>query len=181
MPSPTRTPTTPGATRPSCSGTDRPGPQRLGAIQARRANGQRARPRAGQAPTPLPATPSGSSGTPTPTCTPSAPRCASTPTGSSCWRPSPNTCRSSASARTSSATTASILSSRTRSRQAVPDQEPKEDLPTTVRKSSKRGTMTSMHVARVKNGRLTLDEPTDLPDGTKVPLEIADDWDDLSD
>jgi len=38
-----------------------------------------------------------------------------------------------------------------------------------------------MHVAQVKNGRLTLDEPTDLPEGTVVPLEIADDWDDLDD
>jgi len=37
-----------------------------------------------------------------------------------------------------------------------------------------------MH-AQVKNGRLTLDEPTDLPEGTVVPLEIADDWDDLDD
>ncbi|HYQ27705.1 MAG TPA: hypothetical protein VER04_10810 [Polyangiaceae bacterium] len=35
--------------------------------------------------------------------------------------------------------------------------------------------------ARVHNGRLTLDEPTDLPEGTKVPLEIAPDWDDLDD
>jgi hypothetical protein len=34
---------------------------------------------------------------------------------------------------------------------------------------------------RVKNGRLTLDEPTDLPEGSIVPLEIADDWDDLDD
>lgn len=33
--------------------------------------------------------------------------------------------------------------------------------------------------ARVENGRLKLDEPTDLPDGTVVPLEIAEDWDDL--
>ena len=33
--------------------------------------------------------------------------------------------------------------------------------------------------ALVKNGRLILDEPTDLPEGTVVPLEIADDWDDL--
>jgi predicted DNA-binding antitoxin AbrB/MazE fold protein len=33
--------------------------------------------------------------------------------------------------------------------------------------------------ARVENGRLKLDEPTDLPEGTVVPLEIADDWDDL--
>jgi hypothetical protein len=37
-----------------------------------------------------------------------------------------------------------------------------------------------MH-ALVKNGRLTLDEPTDLPEGTVVPLEIDDDWDDLDD
>lgn len=34
-----------------------------------------------------------------------------------------------------------------------------------------------MH-ALVKNGRLTLNEPTDLPEGTVVPLEIAD-WDEL--
>lgn len=38
-----------------------------------------------------------------------------------------------------------------------------------------------MHVAQVKNGRLMLDEPTDLPEGTKVPLELVDDWDDLDD
>ena len=30
--------------------------------------------------------------------------------------------------------------------------------------------------ARVENGRLKLDEPTDLPDGTAVPLEVANDW-----
>ena len=35
--------------------------------------------------------------------------------------------------------------------------------------------------AHVKNGRLIVDEPTDLPEGTVVPLEIADDWDDLDD
>ncbi len=35
--------------------------------------------------------------------------------------------------------------------------------------------------ARVENGRLKLDEPTDLPEGTVVPLEISDDWDDLDD
>jgi hypothetical protein len=35
--------------------------------------------------------------------------------------------------------------------------------------------------ARVENGRLKLDEPTDLPEGTVVPLEVADDWDDLDD
>jgi hypothetical protein len=37
-----------------------------------------------------------------------------------------------------------------------------------------------MH-ARVKNGHLTLNEPTDLPEGTVVPLVIADNWDDLDD
>ena len=41
--------------------------------------------------------------------------------------------------------------------------------------------MGGMHVAQVKNGRLTLDEPTDLPEGSVVPLEIAGDWDDLDD
>ena len=35
--------------------------------------------------------------------------------------------------------------------------------------------------ALVKDGRLVLDEPTDLPEGTVVPLDIADDWDDLDD
>ncbi len=35
--------------------------------------------------------------------------------------------------------------------------------------------------ARVHNGRLKLDEPTDLPEGTEVPLEIAPEWDDLDD
>jgi hypothetical protein len=34
-------------------------------------------------------------------------------------------------------------------------------------------------VAHVKNGRLVLDEPTDLPEGNAVRLEIADDWYDL--
>jgi hypothetical protein len=38
-----------------------------------------------------------------------------------------------------------------------------------------------MHVARVKNGRLTLDEPTDLPEGTVVPLEAVEAFDDLDD
>ena len=28
--------------------------------------------------------------------------------------------------------------------------------------------------ARVRNGRLVLDEPTDLPEGTEVPLELSD-------
>ena len=35
--------------------------------------------------------------------------------------------------------------------------------------------------ARVKNGRLLLDEPTDLQEGSVVPLEVADDWDELDD
>jgi len=41
--------------------------------------------------------------------------------------------------------------------------------------------MSRMHVAHVKNGRLVLDEPTDLAEGSAVPLEIADDWDELDD
>ena len=36
-------------------------------------------------------------------------------------------------------------------------------------------------IARVKNGRLVLDEPTDLEEGSAVPLEIADGWDELDD
>jgi hypothetical protein len=35
--------------------------------------------------------------------------------------------------------------------------------------------------ARVHNGRLILDEPTDLTEGSVVPLEIADTWDELDD
>ena len=35
--------------------------------------------------------------------------------------------------------------------------------------------------AQVRNGRLVLDEPTDLPDGTEVDLVPADDWDALDD
>lgn len=35
--------------------------------------------------------------------------------------------------------------------------------------------------ARVKNGRLILDEPTDLPEGTEIDLVPADWWDDLTD
>jgi hypothetical protein len=35
--------------------------------------------------------------------------------------------------------------------------------------------------ARVKNGRLVLDEATDLPEGTEVDLVPADWWDDLAD
>lgn len=34
--------------------------------------------------------------------------------------------------------------------------------------------------ARVKNGRLVLDEPTELPEGTEVDLVPADWWDDLT-
>ncbi len=33
--------------------------------------------------------------------------------------------------------------------------------------------------ARVRNGRLVLDEPTNLPDGKEVDLVPADSWDDL--
>jgi hypothetical protein len=33
--------------------------------------------------------------------------------------------------------------------------------------------------AQVKNGRLVMDEPTDLPEGSVVPLEISKDWDEL--
>ena len=35
--------------------------------------------------------------------------------------------------------------------------------------------------AQVKNGRLVLDEPTDLSEGSVVPLQVADDWDELDD
>ena len=35
--------------------------------------------------------------------------------------------------------------------------------------------------ARVHNGRLQLDEPTDLPEGAVVPLSISDEWDVLND
>jgi hypothetical protein len=35
--------------------------------------------------------------------------------------------------------------------------------------------------AHVRNGRLVLDEPTDLPEGTEVELVVADSWDDLDD
>jgi len=35
--------------------------------------------------------------------------------------------------------------------------------------------------AQVRNGRLVLDEPTDLPEGSVVPLEISHDWDNLDD
>ena len=33
--------------------------------------------------------------------------------------------------------------------------------------------------AQVKNGRLVLDQPTNLPEGTEVELVIAEHWDDL--
>ena len=44
-------------------------------------------------------------------------------------------------------------------------------------------TVTTMQAlkAHVKNGRLVLDEPTDLPEGAEVTLAITDDEDDLSD
>jgi hypothetical protein len=35
--------------------------------------------------------------------------------------------------------------------------------------------------AHVKNGRLVLDVPTDLEEGSEVPLEIAPDWDEMDD
>ncbi|MBU0661688.1 hypothetical protein KKG22_05975 [Patescibacteria group bacterium] len=35
--------------------------------------------------------------------------------------------------------------------------------------------------ARVLDGRLVLDEPTDLPDGTEVELAVVDDGDELDD
>ncbi len=35
--------------------------------------------------------------------------------------------------------------------------------------------------AHVRKGRLVLDEPTDLPDGTQVELVPADSWDGLDD
>lgn len=35
--------------------------------------------------------------------------------------------------------------------------------------------------AQVKNNRLVLDEPTDLAEGSVVPLQIADEWDELDD
>lgn len=35
--------------------------------------------------------------------------------------------------------------------------------------------------ARVENGRLQLDEPTELPDGTELDLVVDDEGDDLSD
>lgn len=51
-----------------------------------------------------------------------------------------------------------------------------------MRKSTGRDTIADMVLkAHVKNGRLVLDEPTDLSEGSVVPLEIADDWDELDD
>ncbi len=35
--------------------------------------------------------------------------------------------------------------------------------------------------ARVHNGRLVVNEPTQLPEGTELNLIIADDWDELDD
>ena len=37
------------------------------------------------------------------------------------------------------------------------------------------------HKARVRNGRLVLDEPSDLPEGSEVLLVPLDSWDDLTD
>ncbi|MEW6775815.1 MAG: hypothetical protein AB1405_05950 [Bdellovibrionota bacterium] len=33
--------------------------------------------------------------------------------------------------------------------------------------------------ARVRQGRLVLDEPTDLPEGAEIPLVVDHSWDDL--
>ncbi len=41
--------------------------------------------------------------------------------------------------------------------------------------------VTSNLQARVSGGRLVLDEPIDLPDGTRVELRLVDDGDDLDD
>ena len=35
--------------------------------------------------------------------------------------------------------------------------------------------------ARVKNGRLVMDEPTELPEGSVVALDVAKEWDELDD
>jgi len=35
--------------------------------------------------------------------------------------------------------------------------------------------------AHVRNGRIILDEPTDLPEGTTLDLVVADSWDELND
>jgi hypothetical protein len=35
--------------------------------------------------------------------------------------------------------------------------------------------------AKVVDGHLVMDEPTELPEGTIVDLVVADDWDDLDD
>ena len=37
------------------------------------------------------------------------------------------------------------------------------------------------HKAQVRNGRLVLDDPSDLPEGTEVVLVSLDSWDDLTD
>lgn len=39
----------------------------------------------------------------------------------------------------------------------------------------------SLFRARVRNGRLVLDEPTDLPEGSILDMVIADSWDGLDD
>jgi hypothetical protein len=40
--------------------------------------------------------------------------------------------------------------------------------------------MTSLK-AKVRNGRLTVDEPTELPEGSEIELIPIDGWDDLDD
>jgi hypothetical protein len=36
-------------------------------------------------------------------------------------------------------------------------------------------------LGRIRDGRIVVDEPTDLPDGTEVHLSVVDDVDDLDD
>jgi len=52
-----------------------------------------------------------------------------------------------------------------------------------VRPRTKRDMIPKMQplIARVRKGRLVLDEPTNLKEGSVVPLEIADSWDELDD
>jgi alpha-glucuronidase len=35
--------------------------------------------------------------------------------------------------------------------------------------------------AHVRSGHIVIDEPTDLPEGTEVLVNLSDDWDDLDD
>jgi hypothetical protein len=51
----------------------------------------------------------------------------------------------------------------------------------TMSKGAKRPPAMQVLKGHVRNGRLVLDEPTTLPEGSVVPLEIAADWDGLDD